>query len=197
MVPLLNAPPDRSRFTAGTSTVSPLSGPQRTRSLPRCAAERGDRHSSTTLLLSRFVISSFISLSLFPSPHLPPLSLPLSLISFLLVFKKNAPGVLMLPIKDSYNSDTVTNKQRSECHPGSRWNPLQSHINPRPVERILVSIRHPLAKHQVSGMLFWLEEAKRKTVDLTFLPLFFLSFVNFTTGRVKDPKCPCRLPAAT
>lgn len=188
MVPLPNAPPDRSRFTAGTSTVSPLSGPQRTRWLPRCAAERGDRHSSPTLLLSRFVISSFVSLL--------PLVSPLSFLFCECL--KNAPGVLMLPIKDSHNSDTVTNKQRSECHPGSSWNPLQSRINPRPVERILVSIKHPLAKHQVSGMLFWLEEAqKKKTVDFTFLPLFFLSFVNFTTGREKDPKCPCRLPAAT
>lgn len=34
MVPLLKHPPDRSRFTAGAGTVSPLSGPQRTRWLP-------------------------------------------------------------------------------------------------------------------------------------------------------------------
>lgn len=81
----------------------------------------------------------------------------------------------MPPIKDSHNSDTVSNKQRSLSAIQAPVDPPQRHINPRAAEGILVSIKHPLAKHQVSGMLFWLEEARED--DCWFL--FFSFFLPF------------------
>lgn len=99
-------------------------------------------HSSPALLLPRIC-----------SPCPPSLSFPSSF-PFCLSLKMH-PRVLMLPIKDSHNSDTVTNKPRSELP--SR---LQL-IPPRRVSSIpgqlrgtLVSIKHPLAQHPVGGMLF-------------------------------------------
>lgn len=82
----------------------------------------------------------------------------------------------MPPIKGSHNSDTVSNKQRSLSAIQAPVDPPQSHINPRAAEGILVSIKHPLAKHQVSGVLFWLEEAKMRTVD--FIILIFSPFLK-------------------
>lgn len=69
MVPLSKHPPDRSRFTAGAGTVSPLSGPQRTRWLPYWAAERGDPLSSPVLSRIRS-LALCLFLMFTPSPVL-------------------------------------------------------------------------------------------------------------------------------
>lgn len=92
----------------------------------------------------------------------------------------------MPPIKDSHNSDTVSNKQRSLSAIQAPVDPPQRHINPRAAEGILVSIKHPLAKHQVSGMLFWLEEAREEDCWFLFfsffLPFFFFKGENVPGG---------------
>lgn len=93
----------------------------------------------------------------------------------------------MPPIKDSHNSDTVSNKQRSLSAIQAPVDPPQRHINPRAAEGILVSIKHPLAKHQVSGMLFWLEEAREE--DCWFL--FFSFFPPFFLKERMSPEEPC------
>lgn len=78
-----------------------------------CQDPRGLIRSPAALQSEAAVTPPRLSFCLvFFSPRLPPSPHLQLLISFLFVFK-NAPGVLMPPIKDSHNSDTVTNKQRS------------------------------------------------------------------------------------
>lgn len=89
------------------------------RGLIRSPAEPQREATVTPPRLSFCLIRSF-ALRLSPSPHLAP-------IPFLLVFK-NTSGILMLPINDSHNSDTVTN--RRECHPGSSRSPRRVTLIP-------------------------------------------------------------------
>lgn len=88
----------------------------------------------------------------------------------------------------SHSSDSVTNKQHNvSAVPAPADPPPERHINPKTFEGILVSIKHPLDKHQVSCRLF------RRLLILFFSPHFFLfSFINFPGGG----KSPQRLPAA-
>lgn len=62
MVPLLNPPLDRSIFTAGTGTVSPLSGPQRTRSPPAALQSKPTVTPPQLSFCLAFVLLPFVSL---------------------------------------------------------------------------------------------------------------------------------------
>lgn len=185
MIPSPNQAPDRSRFTAGavTVTVSPLSGPQRARWLSYWASQRV----APSLLPDSVCLTSVLfALS---SPSFTPILLRSNFPS-VFPFKKG-PGVLMLPIKDSRNSDTVSNKRRSLNAMQAPVDPLQSRISPRPVGAMLVSIKHPLTKHQASGMQFWLDKSgKEELLIYLFLFFVFFSFANFTTST----ECPEMTP---
>lgn len=120
-LPILRPPPpplpDGSKFTAGTGTVGPLSGPTEDSFAPplHCRARRPSLAPPRPSFCLAFVL---LALRLSPSPHRFPFCLSL----------KMHPRVLMLPIKDSHNSDTVTNKPRSELpFPAPVDPPAESH----------------------------------------------------------------------
>lgn len=116
-LPILPSPPRRkqiySRHRHSRSIVRTHRG--LVRSPAALPSQATVTRSSPALLLSRICSPGPPSLS-FPSPF--PFCLSL----------KMHPRVLMLPIKDSHNSDTVTNKPRSELpFPAPVDPPAESH----------------------------------------------------------------------